>query len=123
LANNRPNRYGKRYQCTRACKLVTIQPQCSLLTFDQDAERVRWMADPRNAVPRERSNVKYLHKAAYKKNNGALIDDIRKLNAQNYVVVVSGGVDDHGKKFECYEDIKTEYSLGIDKSLDLQYHG
>ena len=90
----------------------------------QDAECVRWMADPRNTVASERSNVKYLDKAAYgKKNKGALIDDIRKLNGQNYVVVVPGGVDDHGKKFECYEDIKEEYSLAVDKSLDLQYHG
>ncbi|KIK63410.1 hypothetical protein GYMLUDRAFT_241893 [Collybiopsis luxurians FD-317 M1] len=110
---------------TWPCGWRTIVPtgmENGINVLEPDAERVRWMADPRNAVPRERSNVKYLHKAAYKKNNGALIDDIRKLNAQNYVVVVSGGVDDHGKKFECYEDIKTEYSLGINKSLDLQYH-
>ncbi|KAJ3792486.1 hypothetical protein GGU11DRAFT_749978 [Lentinula aff. detonsa] len=108
------------------CGWETVLPtaiQDGVNVLEPDAERVRWMADTRNAVPSERSNVKYLDKAAYgKKNKGALIDDIRKLNGQNYVVVISGGVDDHGKKFESFEDVKEEYSLAVDKSLDLQYH-
>lgn len=81
------------------------------------------MADPRNACPSERSNVKYLDRLAYKKDKEALIEDIRKLNGQNYVVVVPGGVEDQGKKFERLKDVKVEYSLAVDGSLDLQYHG
>ncbi|KAJ3996999.1 hypothetical protein F5050DRAFT_1807255 [Lentinula boryana] len=108
------------------CGWETVVPtaiQDGVNVLEPDADCVRWMADPRNAVPSECSNVKYLDKAAYgKKNKGALIDDIHKLNGQNYVVVVSGGVDDHGKKFESYEDVKEEYSLAVDKSLDLQYY-
>ena len=83
---------------------------------------MRWMADPRNACPSECSNVKYLDRLAYKKDKEALIEDIRKLNGQNYVVVVPGGVEDQGKKFERLKDVKVEYSLAVDGSLDLQYH-
>ncbi|KAJ3732017.1 hypothetical protein DFJ43DRAFT_1039746 [Lentinula guzmanii] len=108
------------------CGWETVLPtaiQDGVNVLEPDAERVRWMADSRNAIPSEHSNVKYLDKAAYgKKNKGALINDIRKLNGQNYVVVISGRVDDHGKKFESYEDVEEEYSLAVDKSLDLQYH-
>ena len=83
---------------------------------------MQWMADPRNACPSERLNVKYLDRLAYKKDKEALIEDICKLNGQNYIVVVPGGVEDQGKKFERLKDVKVEYSLAVDGSLDLQYH-
>ncbi|KAJ3978513.1 hypothetical protein F5890DRAFT_1479295, partial [Lentinula detonsa] len=86
-----------------------------------DAERVQWLADPKNAVPADRSSVKYLAREAYQ-DNKSLIEDIRYLNAYNYTVVVPGGVASNRKKFENFDDLDSEFGLGISENLTLQMH-
>ena len=52
-----------------------------------------------------------------------MIEDIRSLNARNYMVIIPGAVGHHGKKFEDYDDMNSEFGLGVDEILELQYHG
>ncbi|KIK52592.1 hypothetical protein GYMLUDRAFT_251084 [Collybiopsis luxurians FD-317 M1] len=75
-----------------------------------------------NAVSDEHSMIKYLDKSAYSDDDGSLIEDIRYLNACNYVVVVPGGIFHHKRAFCTIEDVSIKFGLGIDDNLKLQYH-
>ncbi|KIK56026.1 hypothetical protein GYMLUDRAFT_248234 [Collybiopsis luxurians FD-317 M1] len=88
--------------------------------LEADTQHIRWMADPRNAVPDERSMVKYLDSSAYEEP-GMLIEKIRSLNVQGFVVVIPGAVPDKGQNFASYHDLKYRFGLGTG-SLTLQYH-
>ncbi|KIK50040.1 hypothetical protein GYMLUDRAFT_253326 [Collybiopsis luxurians FD-317 M1] len=107
------------------CGWETVLPtgiEDGINVLESDAERVRWMADPKNAVSDEHSMIKYLDKSAYGDDDGSLIEDIRYLNARNYVVVVPGGIFHHKRAFRTIEDVSIKFGLGIDDDLKLQYH-
>ncbi|KIK60646.1 hypothetical protein GYMLUDRAFT_244219 [Collybiopsis luxurians FD-317 M1] len=104
------------------CGWETVLPTDRINVLESDAERVCWMANPKNAVSDEHSMIKYLDKSAYGDDDGSLIEDIRYLNARNYVVVVPGGIFHHKRAFCTIEDVSIKFGLGIDDDLKLQYH-
>ncbi|KAJ3873306.1 hypothetical protein F5051DRAFT_444376 [Lentinula edodes] len=90
----------------------------NILEYDQ--ERVAWMADPKNQTPPSNSIVHYLDRKLY--TDKGLIEDIRKLTAWGYVVVVSGAIPDHGKDLLTLEEITYELGTGVSEGQVVSYH-
>ncbi|KAJ3855430.1 hypothetical protein EV368DRAFT_79647 [Lentinula lateritia] len=88
--------------------------------LEYDEERVAWMADPKNQTPPSNSIVRYLDRKLYK--DKGLIEDIRKLTAWGYVVVVSGAIPDHGKDLLTLEEISYELGTGVSEGQVVSYH-
>ncbi|KAE9383037.1 hypothetical protein BT96DRAFT_1009721 [Gymnopus androsaceus JB14] len=77
-----------------------------------DSDRVRWMADPHNAVDDNGSIVKYLDHNCYNEI-GDMLEDIHCLMSKGHVVVLSGAVPHMRKRITSLKHIIHDFGGGF----------